>query len=78
MFMSKHYTGVPLNVTFENGEPWKKVFGPVFIHLNSVSNRTKAISLWDDAKQQVLLCHIYCHYSNGNEVARSHPPSPFG
>lgn len=58
MLMSAHYTGVPLNVTFENGEPWKKVFGPVFIHLNSVSDKTKATSLWGDAKQQVLLFHM--------------------
>ncbi|KAL6338972.1 hypothetical protein AAG906_024123 [Vitis piasezkii] len=46
------YEFLPLNVTFENGEPWKKVFGPVFIHLNSVSDKTKATSLWGDAKQQ--------------------------
>ena len=53
MFVSAHYGGVELSLQFKSGEPWKKVFGPVFIYLNSVSDRDKALSLWDEAKEQV-------------------------
>lgn len=34
-------------------EPWKKVFGPVFVFLNSLPAEEDPISLWEDAKQQV-------------------------
>ncbi|XP_058221954.1 rhamnogalacturonate lyase B-like isoform X2 [Rhododendron vialii] len=53
MFVSAHYGGEDLSLQFESGEPWKKVFGPVFICLNSVSDRNKALSLWDNAKEQM-------------------------
>ncbi|GFY96055.1 rhamnogalacturonate lyase family protein [Actinidia rufa] len=53
MFVSAHYGGVELSLQFKSGEPWKKVFGPVFIYLNSVSDGGKALSLWDDAKEQM-------------------------
>lgn len=38
---------------FECGEPWKKVYGPVFIYLNSTANRDDSLFLWDDAKIKV-------------------------
>lgn len=53
MFVSAHYGGEDLSLQFESGEPWKKVFGPVFIYVNSVSDGNKALSLWDNAKEQV-------------------------
>uniref|UniRef100_A0A2P2J721 Rhamnogalacturonan lyase domain-containing protein n=1 Tax=Rhizophora mucronata TaxID=61149 RepID=A0A2P2J721_RHIMU len=35
-------------------ETWKKVYGPIFIHLNSLSSDAdNPYSLWEDAKQQV-------------------------
>ncbi|KAL7208113.1 hypothetical protein ACSBR1_029968 [Camellia fascicularis] len=53
MFVSAHYGGEELSLQFGSGEPWKKVFGPVFIYLNSVSDEKKAFSLWDNAKEQM-------------------------
>ncbi|XP_028084426.1 uncharacterized protein LOC114285579 isoform X1 [Camellia sinensis] len=52
MFVSAHYGGEELSLQIGSGEPWKKVFGPVFIYLNSVSDRNNAFSLWDNAKEQ--------------------------
>ncbi|XP_047340184.1 uncharacterized protein LOC124943756 [Impatiens glandulifera] len=49
MFVSTHYAGLPLAMYFENKEPWKKVFGPVFIYLNS---NKKTWPMWEDAKLQ--------------------------
>ncbi|KAK2991226.1 hypothetical protein RJ640_001454 [Escallonia rubra] len=54
VFLSAHYAGDPLVPKFDMGEPWKKVFGPVFIYLNSVMNGDDPFTLWDDAKQQTL------------------------
>ncbi|XP_042471341.1 uncharacterized protein LOC122053383 isoform X2 [Zingiber officinale] len=52
MFMSAHYAGVDLVPKFRNGEYWKKVFGPVFIYLNSAMDDTDPRVLWEDAKLQ--------------------------
>ncbi|CAL5323719.1 unnamed protein product [Camellia sinensis] len=52
MFFSSHYTGT-LSAKFEEGEPWKKVFGPVFIYLNKASADKDPRTLWNDAKQQM-------------------------
>ncbi|XP_047316241.1 probable rhamnogalacturonate lyase B [Impatiens glandulifera] len=49
MFVSTHYTGLPLAMHFENNEPWKKVFGPVFVYLNA---NKETQSMWEDAKAQ--------------------------
>ncbi|XP_039132469.1 probable rhamnogalacturonate lyase B isoform X2 [Dioscorea cayenensis subsp. rotundata] len=51
MFVSNHYAGEGLNLNFGNGEYWKKVFGPVFVYLNSSPSKfsTKK-TLWNDAK----------------------------
>ncbi|CAK9172135.1 unnamed protein product [Ilex paraguariensis] len=53
MFVSAHYGGEDVVIKFGSGEPWKKVFGPVFIYLNSVSDQNDALSLWDNAKEQM-------------------------
>ncbi|CDP00941.1 unnamed protein product [Coffea canephora] len=53
MFVSTHYGGTDLVVKFGEGEPWKKVFGPVFIYLNSASDENEAFKLWNDAKRQM-------------------------
>ncbi|XP_076933266.1 uncharacterized protein LOC143599106 [Bidens hawaiensis] len=50
-----HYAGPGLGMQFRDGKPWKKVFGPVFIYLNSVTTKNGSHrSLWDDAKLQML------------------------
>uniref|UniRef100_A0A2N9EFC9 rhamnogalacturonan endolyase n=1 Tax=Fagus sylvatica TaxID=28930 RepID=A0A2N9EFC9_FAGSY len=54
MFVSTHYAGKESGMKFENGEPWKKVFGPSFIYLNSVSQGEDPLKLWADAKEQML------------------------
>jgi hypothetical protein len=54
MFVSTHYGGEDLVIKFGAGEPWKKVFGPVFIYINSTSDTEDVASLlWNDAKRQV-------------------------
>lgn len=50
MFTSVHYVGKDMNTTYISKEPWKKVFGPVFVYLNSAFSPNH---LWTDAKQQV-------------------------
>ncbi|GMY32300.1 rhamnogalacturonate lyase B-like isoform X2 [Fagus crenata] len=50
MFVSTHYAGKEAGIKFENGEPWKKVFGPSFIYLNSVSQGEDPLKLLADAK----------------------------
>ncbi|KAL8096326.1 hypothetical protein AgCh_037332 [Apium graveolens] len=55
MFLSAHYAGEDLCPKFEQGEPWKKVFGPVFIYLNSVMDGNDPLTLWDDAKTQMSI-----------------------
>ncbi|KAJ6398698.1 hypothetical protein OIU77_019467 [Salix suchowensis] len=54
MFHSSHYAGKDLVLSISPGEPWKKVFGPVFIYLNSASNGEDASFLWEDAKMQMM------------------------
>lgn len=53
MFLSCHYAGQDLLPRFRAGEPWKKVFGPVFIYLNSAPRGDDPFWLWEDAKIQV-------------------------
>ncbi|EXC11824.1 hypothetical protein L484_009236 [Morus notabilis] len=53
VFMSCHYVGKDLIMKFDKGETWKKVFGPIPIYLNSVSNdEDNRNSLWENAKKQ--------------------------
>lgn len=54
MFVSTHYAGKEVTMAFEEGETYKKVFGPVFIYLNSASSDDSKQSLWSDAVLQVL------------------------
>ncbi|BBG95892.1 Rhamnogalacturonate lyase family protein [Prunus dulcis] len=54
IFHSTHYSGADLILQFGPNEPWKKVFGPVFIHLNYLVNGDDPLKrLWEDAKQQM-------------------------
>ena len=54
MFVSTHYAGKEVSMRFGVGEAWKKVFGPVFIYLNSDPVGSGPGSLWEDAKNQVF------------------------
>ncbi|KAK2996013.1 hypothetical protein RJ640_013903, partial [Escallonia rubra] len=54
-FLTGHYAGNGLTLTLQDGEPWKKVFGPVFIYLNSGKPNNDPRTLWDDAKKQMLI-----------------------
>ncbi|XVF64926.1 hypothetical protein PTKIN_Ptkin09bG0205800 [Pterospermum kingtungense] len=54
MFLSAHYVGEEMVLKFQRGEPWKKVFGPVFIYLNTLIDNDDPYWLWEDAKQQML------------------------
>jgi len=54
MFVSTHYAGKEVTMAFEEGETYKKVFGPVFVYLNSDSSKNDTATLWSDAVQQVL------------------------
>ncbi|XP_062027932.1 probable rhamnogalacturonate lyase B [Rosa rugosa] len=54
MFHSSHYAGQDLVPKFRGGEPWKKVFGPVFIYLNSVGIRDDPFFFWEDAKIKMM------------------------
>ena len=53
MFMSAHYAGEDMVAKFAEGEPWKRVFGPVFMYINSVPQEVDWHWLWEDAKEQV-------------------------
>ena len=52
---------------FEEGEAWKKVFGPVFIYLNSFPKEVDPLLLWHEAKNQV--CYkCTCTYVKITEI----------
>ncbi|KAI3832436.1 hypothetical protein MKX03_020670 [Papaver bracteatum] len=53
VFLSSHYMGQAKLPVFGNGEPWKKVYGPVFLYLNSAPPSTNESVLWDDANEQL-------------------------
>ncbi|KAJ8765562.1 hypothetical protein K2173_014684 [Erythroxylum novogranatense] len=50
IFHSDHYVN-ELSKQFRDGEAWKKVYGPIFIYLNS-NNYGDNQTLWNDAKRQ--------------------------
>lgn len=54
VFVSTHYAGTDLEPKFMGGEHWKKVFGPVFLYLNSTGGEADPLHLWNDAKLQVI------------------------
>jgi hypothetical protein len=49
-----HYAGQDLVPKFRASEPWKKVFGPVFIYHNSAPIGDDPFWLWEDAKIQMM------------------------
>ncbi|KAL5777441.1 hypothetical protein ACOSP7_010367 [Xanthoceras sorbifolium] len=52
---STHYVGAELIMKFGAGEPWKKLFGPIFVYVNSLSNGGyPQKELWEDAKKQIM------------------------
>ncbi|GER47099.1 rhamnogalacturonate lyase family protein [Striga asiatica] len=53
IFFSDHYAGPSFGVKLRNGEPWKKVFGPVFVYLNNADPDNNSTVLWEDAKRQM-------------------------
>ncbi|KAK2659971.1 hypothetical protein Ddye_006504 [Dipteronia dyeriana] len=55
LFHSVHYSGADLILRFPQGEPWKKVFGPIFIYINSLLDGDDPLLLWEDAKQQMMI-----------------------
>ncbi|KAG8365395.1 hypothetical protein BUALT_Bualt18G0100200 [Buddleja alternifolia] len=55
MFHGSHYIGNDMIAHFEEGETWRKVFGPFFVYLNSTTDVSKAHNLWLDAKKQRLM-----------------------
>ncbi|KAM4087241.1 hypothetical protein ACJW30_10G163100 [Castanea mollissima] len=55
MFLSAHYSGEDLVPKFDAGEQWKKVFGPVFMYVNSVYDGDDPLQLWEDAKTQMMI-----------------------
>ncbi|KAI5436093.1 hypothetical protein KIW84_022513 [Lathyrus oleraceus] len=54
MFVSTHYAGKQVEIEFQQGEAYKKVFGPIFVYLNSAPSNNQFKSLWSDAKQKLL------------------------
>ncbi|KAK3188402.1 hypothetical protein Dsin_027963 [Dipteronia sinensis] len=55
MFHGTHYIGDDILAHFQEGESWRKVFGPFFVYLNSTPDVSNAYNLWIDAKKQRLL-----------------------
>ncbi|PON59605.1 Rhamnogalacturonate lyase [Parasponia andersonii] len=56
VFLSAHYSGEDLVPRFGDGEQWKKVFGPVFIYVNSLfDGNDESLQLWEDAKIQMKI-----------------------
>ncbi|KAM6571485.1 hypothetical protein CsatA_015565 [Cannabis sativa] len=54
IFHSTHYSGADLIMEFNKNESWKKMYGPVFIHLNTLSKQGDPLhQLWQDAKKQM-------------------------
>ncbi|KAJ8450266.1 hypothetical protein Cgig2_004723 [Carnegiea gigantea] len=53
MFVSAHYSGDDLVPRFEEREPWKHVYGPVFMYVNNVTKDQDFGTLWDDAKKRM-------------------------
>ncbi|KAK9670707.1 hypothetical protein RND81_13G219500 [Saponaria officinalis] len=54
MLHSTHYAGKNLSMIFKSGEPWNKVFGPYFVHLNSFTPKADPRTLWTSAKAQMV------------------------
>ncbi|KAL8094219.1 hypothetical protein AgCh_035922 [Apium graveolens] len=58
VFFSNHYSGKKLDLHFGDGEAWKKVYGPVFVYMNSAPNKNVNdlhSTLWTDVKRQASI-----------------------
>ncbi|GLT60576.1 hypothetical protein SLA2020_333370 [Shorea laevis] len=56
MFLSAHYAGEDMVLKLKRGEPWKKVFGPVYYYLNTLMDDNNDPNwLWQDAKEQMMV-----------------------
>ncbi|XP_061359356.1 probable rhamnogalacturonate lyase B [Gastrolobium bilobum] len=53
MFLSAHYAGEDIVLKLQPNEPWKKVFGPTFVYLNTLLDDEDPLMLWEDAKNQM-------------------------
>ncbi|KAK7366900.1 hypothetical protein VNO80_08903 [Phaseolus coccineus] len=53
MFTSTHYAGKDVTMNFGEGETYKKVFGPIFVYLNSAPKKARFRSLWRNAVKQL-------------------------
>ncbi|XP_074294460.1 uncharacterized protein LOC141622306 [Silene latifolia] len=73
MFHSNHYAGLDVTMRFQEGEPWKKVFGPYHVYLNTASEGIDVHTLWDDAKQQTAqeLGHWPSEFPMSDDFAKS-------
>lgn len=60
VFAISHYVGKEVGLKFQEGEAWKKVFGPVFVYLHSPprsssnNHSTMITTLLNNAKEQML------------------------
>jgi len=54
MFLSAHYAGEDIVLKLQPKEPWKKVFGPTFVYLNTSLDGDDPKVLWEDAKDKVF------------------------
>ncbi|CAH9088011.1 unnamed protein product [Cuscuta epithymum] len=61
VFFSDHYTGEGFTLSLRNGESWTKVFGPIFIYLNSDSSKNPS-NLWRDAQNMATQENINWPY----------------
>ncbi|KAH0916620.1 hypothetical protein HID58_031066 [Brassica napus] len=68
IFHSTHYVGEDLIMKFEEGEAWKKVFGPVFIYLNSFPKEVDPLLLWHEAKNQTKIEEEKWPYNFTNSI----------
>ncbi|GAB2247482.1 hypothetical protein Droror1_Dr00007364 [Drosera rotundifolia] len=55
VLLSTHYSGEELMAKFVDGEPWKKVLGPLYVHVNSAHDAKDWPSLWGKAKEQMMV-----------------------
>ncbi|XP_020227779.1 uncharacterized protein LOC109808986 isoform X1 [Cajanus cajan] len=53
MFLSAHYAGEDIVLKLQPNEPWKKVFGPIFVYLNTLLDADDPLELWEDANHQM-------------------------
>lgn len=60
MFLSAHYAGEDMVLKLQPNKPWKKVFGPSFVYLNTLLDGDDSLELWEDAKYQVSISLSIC------------------